>query len=435
MRHEAKLRRGLVAAVVVLSTFGSIAMAAAPGDIAAGNAVTSDAEITIALKPDVPNGYPDRVGRFIAPLRQDITSMKLTPRGNGHFDVTFLTPEKDVPGLVNIDFRPYVPRMPAFAEGNPTLSFIALVQRELGRNQTRYDMPEGYGACWIANNCLKNGLWEIGIDRQDDKGWATVYHAWFEFPQDVYADLFQQVNGVPYPADKITGYPHLAGIPIPLDELRAVQRETQVKVDTHLDKPIAQLPEQSRKQKLIVTPGITTYGDFVAAKNQPIAVAKFSEPGFYDNADPIKADLSWLASPTGAVQRTVKLAGASGATIPEVEITFANGYRLILGDAGLATLPARTEAPKTESDVLRDTFGICTQDLYASQSERSAEFENPRPCYLLLLDKAGNHLDNHSIGIDRTYTWRDSSDHLHIYAVGYERIALVSHLTMPWTAK
>jgi hypothetical protein len=389
------------------------------------------ASFDVALKPDVPEGYKDRVGKYEKPLRQDVTKLKLARNNDGTFNIVF-TPESKVPTIAGVDFRPFMPRVPKLAEGNGELTRIALIQRELNRNQTRYDMP-GFGSAWIANNCLKKGLWEIGLDKKDDQGnWVTTYHAWFEFPKDEYERLFAEVNTGKDPNVKPhADYPELNGLPVALDSLRAVKKEVALAtVDTNLHKPVEALPEQTRKLKLIVAPQARTYGDWVAPANQPVTTAKFSEPGFYINADPVKFDLTWLAKPAAAELRQAT-SSAAKTDLEEVEVKFENGNRLIVASSELAKLPARSEAPKTEKDVLKITFGISTPEIYADAPDRAKEFQTPADNYLLLLDAAGKHVDNHKAGLDRVFAWRDSESKLHLYLVGYERIMFVGHLTMP----
>jgi hypothetical protein len=164
-----------------------------------------------------------------------------------------------------------------------------------------------------------------------------------------------------------------------------------------------------------------------------VTTAKFSEPGFYINADPVKFDLTWLAKPAAAQWREAR-SDAAGTELAEVEIKFENGHRLVLASSDLAKLPARSEAPKTEKDVLKVTFGIGTPEIYADAPDRDKEFASPANNYLLLLDPAGKHIDNHKAGLDRVFAWRDSDDKLHLYLVGYERIMFVGHLTLPLPA-
>ena len=407
------------------------------GGSAANAAPTTQAtprEFEVALKPDIPEGYKDRVGKFEKPLRQDIKTLKLARNDDGTFNISFPA-EAKVPAIEKIDVRACMPRVPKLAEGNAELEKIALIQRELNRNQTRYPL-EGFGSAWIANNCLKKGLWEIGLDKKDEQGnWVTTYHGWFEFPRDQYERLFEDVNARPHDDAVVAydDYPELNGLSVPLDTLRSVKKETPIaKVETNLDKAVETLPEQARKVKLIIQPQAKTYGEWVAADKQPVTVGKFSEPGYYNNADPVKFDIAWLAKPQSAVMREVT--SKSAGDLAELEIKYANGNRLIVGSSELGKLPARSEPPKTEKDVLKVTFGISTPEIYQDAPDRAKEFASPANNYLLLLDAAGKHIDNHKSGIDRVFAWRDASSNLHLYLVGYERIMFVGHLTMPLPA-
>lgn len=396
-------------------------------------AETAPASLEIPVKPDVPSGYPDRVGRFEPPLRQDLTSLQLTSLGEGRYGFRFSS-GTETPALPEIDLRPFIPRVPLLAKGNAALTRIALIQREFNRNQTRYPAPGRPETVFIANNCLKGGLWEIGLDRKDGQGALTYYHGWFTFPKTEYARLFEALNGIPYSgvAADLESYPKLDGLPVPLDPLRSVVRDVPVTVDTHSGEPIDQFSEQARKAKLVLAPAVRTYGDW---PGQPVVLAKFSEPGFYDAKDPVRFDLAWLAQPAEARWRWVKNPQLSEG-FSEIELRYKNGYRILLASDQLVELPARTAKPGDEADLLHLTFGIGTPEIYSNVEERIREFETERQDYLFLLDGNGNLVDNHLAGLDRVYLWREAGDpgRLHLYLVSYERIALVSHLSLPWSS-
>jgi hypothetical protein len=398
-------------------------------------AAAPPSSLEIAVKPDVPSGYPGRVGRFETPLRQDLTTLQLTSLGEGRYALRFSS-GTDAPPLPEIDLRPFIPRIPLLAKTDPGLTRIALIQRELNRHQTRYPVSGSPETVWVANNCLKSGLWEIGLDRKDDKGALTYYHGWLTFPKAEYARLFETLNGVPYAsvAADLDNYPKLDGIPVPLAKMRSVVRDLPVPaVDPHLGEPVDRFSEQERKAKLVLAPSVRTYGDWSAADHQPMTTAKFSEPGFYDSKDPMRFDLAWLGHLTEARWRWVRTSGSAD-EIPEIEMSFGNGYRLVLADARLAGLPARGAKPTDEADLLHITFGIRTPEIYANVDDRLREMESERPAYLFLLDAKGDLVDNHHAGLDRVYLWREAGtpDRLHLYLVSYERIALVGHLSFAW---
>lgn len=386
--------------------------------------------VEIPVKPDVPAGYPDRVGRFEKPMRQDLTSLQLTSLGEGRYALRFSS-GTEAPALPEIDLRPFIPRVPLLAKGEPSLTRIALIQRELNRNQTRYPAPGRPETVFVANNCLKGGLWEIGLDHKDAQGASTYYHGWFTFPKTEYARLFETLNGIPYSAD-LEGYPKLDGLSVPLAKMRTVVRDVPLTaIDSHLGEPVDQFSEQARKAKLVIAPEARTYGDWSAPDRQPLVTAKFTEPGLYDSKDPVRFDLAWLAHPAEAHWRWVQsLQFKDGFT--EIELRYQNGYRLLLAEARLADLPARGTKPTDEADLLHLTFGIETPEIYANADERASELATERPAYLFLLDAKGDLVDNHHAGVDRVYLWREAGqpDRLHLYLVSYERIALVSHLSV-----
>lgn len=395
------------------------------------------AGIELEVKPDVPSGYPGRVGRFETPLRQDLTRLRLTRLGGGRYALAF-APGAEAPALADVDLRPFIPRVPHLAVGEPSLVRLALIQRELNRNQTRYPVPGRPDSVFLANNCLKRGLWEIGLDRRDEKGQLTYFHGWFTFPEEDYAKLFEEVNGTSFAAHAaaLTGYPALDGFPVPLAALRSVAAESRIaSIATHAGDPVDRFSEQARKAKLVLSAEARTYGDWSARDRQPVVVAKFNEPGFYDLSDPVRFDLGWLASPVEAYWRRVKSTQFAD-PFTEIEIHFANGHRLLLADDRLTRLAARSGKPADDGDALRLTFGIGTPDIYAGAEERAQEFAAERPSYLLLLDGRGNNVDNHHAGLDRVYLWREAGDpgRLHLYLVSYERILLAAHYSLAWPA-
>jgi hypothetical protein len=221
---------------------------------------------------------------------------------------------------------------------------------------------------------------------------------------------------------------------VPLAKLRSVTRDLPLPaVDAHLGEPADRFGEQERKAKLVLSPAARTYGDWTTAGHQPMTTAKFSEPGLYDSKDPVRFDLAWLGQPPEARWRWVRTPNSSD-EIPEIELRYGNGYRLILADARLPGLPARGAKPTDEADLLHLTFGIGTPEIYADVDERLREIGSERPAYLFLLDARGDLVDNHHAGLDRVYLWREAGTpgRLHLYLVSYERIALVGHLSFAW---
>ena len=231
-----------------------------------------------------------------------------------------------------------------------------------------------------------------------------------------------------------SNYPKLSGLPVPLSALRKVDSEEPLApVDLHAGDPLQRLPEQTSKTKHLLTPAIARYGDFAAAGNQPVSTSRFSEPGFYNPDDPMKFELAWLAHPSRVVARKA-MPVAGGPPYVEIQIDFENGNRILFADSRIAGLAPRGEAPSAENDVLKIVSGIGTPTIHATAAERAAELSEDRPRYLFLLDAQNKLLDNHFGGMDGIYLWRDAGTpgSLHVWLVGYERIAFAAHVSTPW---
>ena len=391
---------------------------------------------TVDVRCEEASGYADNPSTLLPPLRQDLNKASLALKEDGKFDLELGTGDGAVV-LRGADLTLLVPRLPAYVGKDPNLVAYAALQREFNRNEVKFGSVAGADDFRLANNCLKTGLWEVMLDKKTDKGTAMFFHGWFPFPTDGYSVVFEKVNGVPYEGCRkvMESYPTIDGMPAPLAALRSVDSETKGLVPVALlDEPVARFGEQKRKLKLLVTEKLETYADFCDAKKQPIQTASFIEPGLYDKQQPVSFDLRWLASPKEAVRRKSKTV-VGGTPVDEIEVLFANGNRLVVADRDLATMAPLAAAPDQDKDLLRLTFGIGTPDIYAAVADRSKEVAEGRPNWVFLLDKDGKNVDNHKAGIDRVFVWREegAAPKLHLYLVGYERIAVVGHLTMPWT--
>lgn len=360
-------------------------------------------------------------------------TLSIAPQPDGRYALT-LTPGADAPAA-SADLRAMVPGVPRLARGNADLTRIALIQREFNRNEVHNDLPGGRDFS-IANNCLRQGLWEVKLtEKQADKS-VMRYHAWLTFPKEDYARLFEAQTGLKYSdyENLFAFYPTLGGLPVPLPALRTVVSEKDAgPVNTHAADPLQRLPEQQSKTKWVLSPGIATYGDFSDPAKQPIALARFTEPGRYTAEEQAKFDLAWLAKPVRLQSRLVKNPRVEG-PFPEIEISFADGKRILLADSRLAALPVLSDPPTKDADVLKLVCGIGTPDIHSpSAADRAREIAEDRPRYLMLLDRDGRHVDNHLVGgLDAAYLWRDATN-LHLWLVSYERIAFVGHLSAPWT--
>jgi hypothetical protein len=273
------------------------------------------------MAPETPNGYTDDPSALARPMRQDLRRVDLVPRSAGHYDLVLPGGADATVRARDVDLRPFIPRIPRVARGNATLERIALSQREFNRYETALGAAEGAADLRVANNCLRQGLWEVIVSEfAPDHQRLARYHGWFDFPAAEYARLFEEINAVPYArvAAHVAQYPAMGGFEVPLAVLRReLSASGDLAVEAHLDDEVVRYPEQVRKAGLLVRPTAPqTYRAFVAPGADAVITAKFSEPGVYTNADPMRFDLSWIAHPASATWTTisaVSIACTSGA--------------------------------------------------------------------------------------------------------------------------
>ena len=90
-------------------------------------------------------------------------TLELAFRGEGRYAPRLL-PEASPLALPELDLRLLVPRIPRLARDNADLTRIALIQREFNRNEVHNDLGGGLDFS-VANNCLRQSLWEVKLAR------------------------------------------------------------------------------------------------------------------------------------------------------------------------------------------------------------------------------------------------------------------------------
>ena len=176
-----------------------------------------------------------------------------------------------------------------------------------------------------------------------------------------------------------------------------------------------------------------TYLDFLAPLRQPVSMGQLVLPGRYSRRRPLRFSFSHFGAPMGAAWRLVRPAAKDSPALHEVELRFHDGQRLVFGAADLAALPVRAAPPANPREARALNAGLGTPAVVGNAQERGL----PEPDeYLLFVDEAGDALDRQELGVDGVLLWREGQGkaaRLHLWLVGYERIAVVAHLSIPFT--
>lgn len=399
--------------------------------------------------------YPDNpdIGHRSALYgKLDGGKLRLTRRANGHFDFEWSRPDGGLIALRDIDLLAFMPAVPPHLRAEDYLAYLAIINQEWNRQQVRFPRTDphlvvgqkGFAAqrlarVDLARNCLNAGLWEIFLYERAPaaKSSGQVYaHAWFDFPRALYAELFERKNKLPYArfAKALERWVDPPRKVVPLERLRRVVRQVQVKVRNERDAYYPLHGERAKKRKNIITPKRPSrIADFLTDSTR---FATFTPPGIYTRADPRKTELGRFGKLTGGWLRSTVATGGERGERLELELRFDDGKRrtrLIIGGLDLARLPRLTLQQHARGWQM--PMGIANHTFYATYADTLALPSARNPYIGLLLDGKGRFLDSHRVGIDGPLIYRDAADptQLHVWLLSFERHALVGHFVLPTT--
>jgi hypothetical protein len=380
-------------------------------------------------------------GRRLTLVKKDAT----------HFDFVFEPNNPHVARVVfrDVDVSLMTPSLPEWAKADAGLRRIALTDRQWNRQQVQFGGPgtphveatggdgwekENLSSAELAKNCLNAGLWEVLLFTKEGGDKALYYQSWFTFPLGHYKDIFEHNTALPF----WQHWPYLehwfdpAGTPVPLDALREVVREREVKATFDRSERVIAAGEQARKRRTTVGANIVTWSDFCDGRN--IRFASFIPPGRYSLNHPWKNEYRLIDRFDKAILREIK-SPATQKTLHELELVFSSTKRkgtsrFFVSGFDLAALP-----PLPVNDYPKGMYmpmGIGVPPFFQSYEELEKNPPHTSPYASVLLDGQDRWVDHHSFAIDGPVLHRDekSTDVLHVYLLSYERHSLIAHLVI-----
>ena len=299
----------------------------------------------------------------------------------------------------------------------------------------------------IAKNCLGWEKWEIVLyasvlNSKDDK---IVYRGWFDFPMEIFKAIFEKRNTPLKFNDLEKGtIEWMEALPlkiVPMQHLRTVvgvEKTSPVKALNSTLYPKS--GERFRKWGNIITPDtgrIRSMQDFLTDNTR---FAKFTGIGMYSRSTPQRCELGRFASVAGN-QVTVRKITSTNARKEEgleIELVFsrANGgekTRLVVGGFDPKALPTLPDSKA--NDGWQMPMGIGNHSFWQLAADLQKHSSLHSAYYAMLLDKDGNWLSSHEIGIDGPLIYRDLAQpdkKLHLWLLSYERHALVGHYVIEY---
>lgn len=383
--------------------------------------------------------YPDNpdIGYRSSDYQQKFFTSGKIDGNSTIIDIGFFTDDHDTVHFDKLDISEFIPTIPDNIKRDEYLSHISCINQEWNRNQVSFSKDyfstteKRITRVDIARNCLNAYLWEIIAYTEENNAETPFAHGWFEFPRELYAQLFQQKNNIPFekykkelevwipPANKVVDFSQLREVLHPLSISYADS--------SNMMYPVA--GERKRKLKgLLFPPTFQTMKDL---QSDSTLFATFSPPGFYDKNNPRATELGRFYTLANAELNLMK-STLNGDTLHELVLFFhdktnARTTKVYLGGLQLQEFPV---LPVQEANnAWKKPMGIANHTFYEDYPTQLAKKTNNNPYYGLITDGNNAWLDSHAIGIDGPmihFTDQDRTE-LHVWFLSFERHAFAGH--------
>ena len=431
--------------------FGLNSCTEAPTDIDSDTIKSEDkTTFSVSLRELSDEEYPDNPDITVRHEKCVETTMKSIEfiRKGELFDI-YLIPDNakdDTAHLFEIDLMEFIPTIPEYVRNDEYMSLISIVNQEWNRNQVKWQDEQLKTASHaefcvvngekvtrmdVARNCLNSYLWEVFLYADVEGSNKVFYHGWFDFPKDLYHELYAKRNGKKFEevADFLENWKNPPSEKINLSALRSVISKVNPSYSNESDVMYPLAGERKKKQIGIVTPTeVTKMSDFYTDAS---TFATFSPPGFYNRADPRTTELGRFQNlETVAYLKTKTNLGDRS----EFHFNYSDDQgrktQFIIGGFDLTKLPRLSTEEANSGHQF--PMGIGNHPFYEDYVMHEGQCSLTNPNFGVLLDENGNWLDSHYIGIDGPLLHLDKDDpnKLHVWILSFERHALIAHYVL-----
>jgi len=365
------------------------------------------------------------------------------------FKVTFLPANQNSDTIIlkHVNLLEWIPTIPDYLE-DEYLKKIGIINAEWNRQQVKFEEGEFYISYHteegrkttrvdLARNCLNSYLWEIITYATIDGKQKPLYHGWFDFPRELYRELFDEVNNGKLTFEEykeyLLDYKEPESKVVHLEALRKVESEKEVTFQNLNNQFYPLTGARKSKFKNIIYPkNPKTINDFL---NDSTMFSTFLYPGYYSTSDPRHTTLSKLGIPQKVIVRKVISNNKEHTKCLEIDVTFARNTdtteltRVVIGGIKEELLPQL--ALKDYNKGFKMPMGIGNHGFYEKATFAQQNPTADNPYYAFILDAEGKWLDSHFFGVDGPLFHRDIKDYntLHYWLLSFERHAMVTHLT------
>lgn len=353
---------------------------------------------------------------------------------------SFFTRESDSILLQELDLAELIPTIPNHVKSSPYLSYIACVNQEWNRNQVRFE-PSEFSSTLpqvsrvdLARNCLNAYLWEIILYVKENGQNLPFAHGWFEFPHDLYAQLFETKNQTPFAKYKkpLEDWVDPQNEAVDMGLLRRIVDTLDISFEDLSDHMYPLTGARRKKFKEIVYPeSFSTMRDL---QSDSSLFATFSIPGYYNRQNPRKTELGRIHH-LEEIRLFKVHTPTSEKPLTEIRLQFEHKATkertfLTIGGIDLDQFPVLAESEANQG--WKNSMGIGNHTFYESYQENISHHAQTSAYYAMLTDTDGNWLDSHQIGIDGPlfHFTDEGRKNLHLWLLSFERHALVGHYSI-----
>lgn len=367
---------------------------------------------------------------------------------NGNFDILIGSENNysDSVVLKNIDLKVYMPALPKWLVDDEYLALLGFTNLEWNRQQIRYMRDKSYfdffgngfesdsvGRIDVARNCLKTDLWEVAFYGQENGKLKPSYHGWFDFPKELYAELFQEVNGF-----SIQKYlPVMAHWKDPesklvdFNKLRKLTEEVKVQVNNHNSSYYPLTGARKSKYKNIIYPkNPTSIQDFLSDSTR---YSTFTPPGFYNTEDPRKTQLSKFYELIDL--KVYKTIAPNSDSTHELVLFFKDNTgkkktKIYFGGFNLDSLPVLSFIENNKG--FKMPMGFSNHPFYQTYENAVKMPCLNNPYYGVIVNKDNMFLDSHTVGMDGPILFwdKDNDKLLRVMLLSFERHSFVGHFSI-----
>ena len=350
--------------------------------------------------------------------------------------------EDDTVIMKGIQLMEFIPTIPDYAKSDEYMSLISLVNQEWNRNQVKWAgeellsvIPSEFTVNGekitridLARNCLNSYLWELFFYADVDGKDKIFYHGWFDFPHNLYKELFRERNNQEFDhyANYMEDWKNPANEKLNLSLIREELSTRKVAFLNHDEEMYPIAGERKKKKIEVIYP--ETYTKMSDFHTDSALFATFTPPGYYNRSDPRHTQLGRFYSLEEVVYSKTFTAGKK---YDELRFRFKrkNGEvtQFVFGGIDFKSLPHL--AVEDANSGSQFSMGIGNHPFYEDcvSHDELCSFNNPY--FGVLLDEEDKWLDSHTIGIDGPLLHLDKNNPnlIHVWLLSFERHALVGH--------